>query len=131
MDPLDEFEAFARMMEAGGHDIDSIAALFGVERRRVAERLRYGRVHPGIRAAARSKRITLDVMKAFASHPDHGTQCAVYEATTGQHRQAWTIRDRLEKAGVRIGSPLGRYLEMKYHARAVPSRRIRSSRTPC
>ena len=49
MHPLDEFEAFARMMETGGHDVDSIARLFGVERRRVAERLRYGRIHPGIR----------------------------------------------------------------------------------
>ena len=116
MDPLDEFEAFARMMEAGGHDVDSIAALFGVERRRVTERLRYGRVHPDIRKAARAKEISLDVMKAFASHPDHGTQWAVFEATEGQYRQAWTIRDRLEKAGVKLGSDLGRYVEEAYRA---------------
>ena len=120
MDPLDEFEAFARMMETGGHDVDSIAALFGVERRRVAERLRYGRVHPGIRAAARTKAISLDVMKAFASHPDHGTQWAVYEATEGSYRQAWTIRDRLEKAGVKIGSELGQYVETEYRAADGP-----------
>ena len=120
MDPLDEFEAFARMMEAGGHDVDSIARLFGVERRRVTERLRYGRAHPGIRKAARAKEISLDVMKAFASHPDHGTQWAVYEATEGQYRQAWTIRDRLEKAGVKIGSDLGQYVEMEYRAADGP-----------
>ena len=120
MDPLDEFEAFARMMEAGGHDVDSIARLFGVERRRVAERLRYGRVHPDIRAAARSKHITLDVMKAFASHPDHGTQWAVYEATEGSYRQAWTIRDRLEKAGVKLSSDLGQYVEAEYRAADGP-----------
>ena len=116
MDPLDEFEAFARMMEAGGHDVDSIARLFGVERRRVTERLRYGRIHPGIRQAARSKEISLDVMKAFASHPDHGTQWAVYVATKGSYRQAWTIRDRLEKAGVKLGSDLGQYVEAEYRA---------------
>ena len=120
MDPLDEFEAFARMMETGGHDVDSIASLFGVERRRVTERLRYGRVHPDIRRAARAKEITLDVMKAFASHPDHGTQWAVYEATEGQYRQAWTIRDRLEKAGIKIGSDLGRYVEEAYRAADGP-----------
>jgi ParB family chromosome partitioning protein len=120
MDPLDEFEAFARMMEAGGHDVDSIASLFGVERRRVTERLRYGRVHPDIRRAARAKEITLDVMKAFASHPDHGTQWAVFEATEGQYRQAWTIRDRLEKAGVKLGSDLGRYVEAAYRAADGP-----------
>ena len=116
MDPLDEFEAFARMMETGGHDVDSIAALFGVERRRVTERLRYGRIHPDIRAAARTKAISLDVMKAFASHPDHGTQWAVYEATEGTYRQAWTIRDRLEKAGVKLGSDLGQFVEEAYRA---------------
>ena len=116
MDPLDEYEAFARMIEAGGHSIDSIAKTFGVEARRVAERLRYGRVHPAIRRAAREKRITLDVMKAFASHPDHATQWAVYEATEGQYRQAWTIRDRLEKAGIKLSSPLGRFVEAEYRA---------------
>ena len=120
MDPLDEFEAFARMMQTGGHDLDSIAALFGVERRRVTERLRYGRVHPDIRAAARAKHISLDVMKAFASHPDHETQWAVYEATEGQYRQAWTIRDRLEKTGVKLGSELGRYVEAEYRAADGP-----------
>ncbi|MGR3435780.1 MAG: ParB/RepB/Spo0J family partition protein [Shimia sp.] len=116
MDPLDEYEAFARMIEAGGHSIESIAKTFGVEARRVAERLRYGRVHPDIRQATREKRITLDVMKAFASHPDHSTQWAVYEATEGSYRQAWTIRDRLEKAGIKLGSPLGRYVEAEYRA---------------
>ena len=120
MDPLDEFEAFARMMETGGHDIDAIASLFGVERRRVTERLRYGRVHPDIRRAARAKEITLDVMKAFASHPDHGTQWAVYEATKGSYQQAWSIRDRLEKAGLKLGSPLGRFIEAEYRAADGP-----------
>ncbi|TFL17234.1 ParB/RepB/Spo0J family partition protein [Jannaschia formosa] len=120
MDPLDEYEAFARMMESGGHDVDGIAALFGVERRRVTERLRYGRVHPDIRAAARAKRISLDVMKAFAAHPNPGTQWAVFEATEGQYRQAWTIRDRLEKAGVKLGSELGRFVEAEYRAADGP-----------
>ncbi|WP_371158349.1 ParB/RepB/Spo0J family partition protein [Jannaschia sp. 2305UL9-9] len=116
MDPLDEYEAFARMIEAGGHSVESIAKTFGVEARRVAERLRYGRVHPDIRRAAREKHITLDVMKAFATHPDHATQWAVFEATEGQYRQAWTIRDRLEKAGLKLGSLLGRFVEAEYRA---------------
>ena len=59
-------------------------------------------------------------MKAFASHPDHGTQRAVYEATEGQYREAWTIRDRLEKAGIKIGSDLGQYVEMEYRAADGP-----------
>ena len=120
MDPLDEFEAFARMMEVGGSTIEGIAATFGVETRRVAERLRYGRVHPDIRAAARAKAISLDVMKAFATHPDHGTQWAVYEATEGSYRQAWTIRDRLEKVGTKLGSPVGQLVGEAYRAADGP-----------
>ena len=116
MDPLDEYEAFARMIEEGGHDLESVARVFGVEVRRVAERLRYGRVHPAIRQAARAGHVTLDVMKAFAAHPDHAVQWAVYEATEGSYRQPWSIRDRLEKAGIKVGSPLGQYVEAEYRA---------------
>ena len=58
MDPIDEYEAYARMMEVGGHDPDAIARLFGVERRRgggaAALRPRPPRHPPGRRGRRRS-----------------------------------------------------------------------------
>ena len=116
MDPLDEFEAFARMMEVGGMDPDGIARTFGVERRRVVERLRYGRVHPDIRAAARAKTINLDAMKAFAEHPDQAVQLDVFEALRGEWVQAWTVRDRLRKRGVKLGDAMAQAVLAEYRA---------------
>ena len=116
MDPLDEFEAFAQMMEVGGHTPESIAHTFGVERRRVVERLRYGRVHPAIRAAARNKSITLDAMKAFAEHPDRSVEFDTYEALRGPHMQAWTIRDRLKNRGVKLGDAVAQLVIDDYRA---------------
>ncbi|PZX14235.1 ParB family chromosome partitioning protein [Palleronia aestuarii] len=116
MDPLDEFEAFARMMETGGHDPDGIARMFGVERRRVIDRLRFGRVHPDIRAAARAREITLDAMKAFAEHPDQAVQKDVFDAMQGSTMQAWTIRDKLRNRGVKMGDAVARLVADAYRA---------------
>ena len=116
MDPLDEFEAFARMMETGGHDPDGIARMFGVERRRVIERLRFGRVHPDIRAAARAKEITLDAMKAFADHPDQAVQKDVFDAMKDGYIQSWTIRDKLRNRGVKLGDAVARLVAEAYRA---------------
>ena len=109
MEPLDEYEAFACMMEVGGHDADSIARLFGVERRRVVERLRYGRVDPAIRTAVRAREVSLDALKAFAEHPDQAAQRAVFDGlrTAGTQVTAWAVRERLRDRGVRLGDPLG------------------------
>ena len=116
MDPIDEYEAFARMMEVGGHDPDSIARTFGVDRRRVVERLRFGRIHPDIRQAARDRRINLDTMKAFAGNSDRNVQKATFDALSGQHMQAWTVRDRLEARGTRLGDDVARFVLDEYKA---------------
>ena len=68
MNAIDEFEAFARMMEVDGQTPETIAKTFGTTVAAVKGRLRYGLIHPDIRAAARAKAITLDTMKAFADH---------------------------------------------------------------
>ncbi|WP_375262507.1 ParB/RepB/Spo0J family partition protein [Palleronia sp.] len=116
MDPIDEFEAFVRMMETGGHSPDSIATMFGVERRRVIDRLRFGRVHPDIRAAARARNITLDAMKAFAEHPDQAVQKDVFDAMQGSYIQAWTIREKLRNRGVKMGDAIARLVAEEYRA---------------
>ncbi|MBM9595093.1 ParB/RepB/Spo0J family partition protein [Roseitranquillus sediminis] len=122
MEPIDEYEAFARMMEIGGHDPDGIARLFGIERRRVIERLRYGRVHPDIRAAVRRREIPIDTMKAFAEHPDHEVQRSVFEAlrASGGHISSYTVRGQLRDRGVRTGDPIGQLVIDAYRAAEGP-----------
>ena len=82
MNAIDEFEAFARMMEVDGQTPETIAKTFGTTVAAVKGRLRYGLIHADIRAVARAKTITLDTMKAFAEHPSQEVQKEVYEALT-------------------------------------------------
>src|SRR6056297_3005685 len=119
MNAIDEFEAFARMMEVDGQTPETIAKTFGTTVAIVKGRLRYGLIHPDIRAAARSKVITLDTMKAFAEHPSQEVQCEVYEALTKEdgYLQAYTVRQALKSRGVQVSDDIGAFVREDYEAR--------------
>jgi len=119
MNAIDEFEAFARMMEVDGQSPDTIAKTFGTTVAAVKGRLRYGLIHPDIRAAARAKTITLDTMKAFADHPSQAVQLEVYEALTSDdsYVQAYTVRQALKTRGVQVSDDIGAFVLRDYEAR--------------
>ena len=122
MNAIDEFEAFARMMEVDGQSPETIAKTFGTTVAAVKGRLRYGLIHPDIRAAARAKTITLDTMKAFADHPSQAVQLEVYEALTGADSfvQAYTVRQALKTRGVQVSDDIGAFVRDDYEARGGP-----------
>jgi len=106
MDPLSEFEAFAAMVDEG-MTVPQIAEDFSTDIRSVKERLRYGKVHPDIREAARAREITLDAMKAFACHPCQSTQLRTYQALSKEDGvQAWRVRDVLNAEDIRGDDPM-------------------------
>ncbi|WP_340251714.1 ParB/RepB/Spo0J family partition protein [Sulfitobacter pontiacus] len=119
MNAIDEFEAFARMMEVDGQTPETIAKTFGATVAAVKGRLRYGLIHPDIRAAARGKVITLDTMKAFAEHPSQEAQREVFEALTkdGGYLQAYTVRQALKSRGVQVKDDIGAFVREDYEAR--------------
>ena len=119
MNAIDEFEAFARMMEVDGQTPETIAKTFGTTVAAVKGRLRYGLIHPDIRAAARAKSITLDTMKAFADHPSQGVQKEVFEALTKEdgYLQAYTVRQALKTRGVQVSDDIGTFVREDYEAR--------------
>lgn len=119
MGAIDEFEAFARMMEVDGQTPETIAMTFGTTVAAVKSRLRYGLIHPDIRDAARAKTITLDVMKAFAEHPSQDVQKEVFTALTkdGGYVQAYTVRQALKSRGVQVSDDLGAFVREEYEAR--------------
>ena len=119
MNAIDEFEAFARMMEVDGQTPETIAKTFGTTVAAVKGRLRYGLIHPDIRAAARGKVITLDTMKAFAEHPSQEAQREVFEALTkdGGYLQAYTVRQALKSRGVQVSDDIGAFVREDYEAR--------------
>ena len=119
MGAIDEFEAFARMMEVDGQTPETIARTFGTTIAAVKGRLRYGLTHPDIRDAARAKSITLDVMKAFADHPSQAVQKEVFEALTkdDSYLQAYTVRQALKSRGVQVSDDIGAFVCDEYKAR--------------
>ncbi len=119
MNAIDEFEAFARMMEVDGQTPETIAKTFGTTVAAVKGRLRYGLIHPDIRAAARAKAITLDTMKAFAEHPSQEAQREVFEALTKEdsYVQAYTVRQALKSRGVQVSDDIGAFVREDYEAR--------------
>jgi ParB family chromosome partitioning protein len=119
MNAIDEFEAFARMMEVAGQTPETIAKTFGTTVAAVKGRLRYGLIHPDIRAAARAKSITLDTMKAFADHPSQEVQREVFEALTKEDNcvQAHTVRNALKSRGVQVSDDIGAFVWKDYEAR--------------
>ncbi|MEY8828794.1 ParB/RepB/Spo0J family partition protein [Sedimentitalea sp. XS_ASV28] len=119
MNAIDEFEAFARMMEVDGQTPETIAKTFGTTIAAIKGRLRYGLIHADIRAAARAKSITLDTMKAFADHPSQDVQQEVFEALTREdsYLQAYTVRNALKSRGVQVSDDIGGFVRDEYEAR--------------
>ncbi|MCB1355541.1 MAG: chromosome partitioning protein ParB, partial [Maritimibacter sp.] len=109
----------ARMMEVDGQTPETIAKTFGTTVAAVKGRLRYGLIHPDIRAAARAKSITLDTMKAFADHPSQEVQREVFEALTKEdsYLQAYTVRNALKSRGVQVSDDIGAFVRKDYEAR--------------
>ena len=118
MAPIDEFEAFAAMIEEGA-SVDRIAESFGATVRAVKERLRYGLVHSDIRAAVRAGTITLDVMKAYAGHPCQETQKRVFDGLVEQphEHQSWRVRNVLAEQDIRADDPLAVMVMDRYRER--------------
>lgn len=119
MSAIDEFEAFAQMMKVDGQTPDTIAKTFGTTVAAVKDRLRYGLVHPDIRAAVRAKSITLDTMKAFANHPSQDVQLEVFNALTKDNEtpRAYEVRQALSSRGVKVSDTLGAFVLDEYKAR--------------
>ncbi len=78
MHPADQFEAFARQVDAGA-TVPGIAARFSVSRRTVEQWLRLGNAHPDILDAYRAGEIGLKSLKAFCVTSDTQRQHAVWD----------------------------------------------------
>ena len=120
MNAIDEFDAFARMMEVDGQSPETIAATFGTTVAAVKGRLRYGLIHPDIRAAARAKKITLDAMKAFADHPSKEVQKEVFDALTHDEQAyvyAHEVRKAIKSRGIQASDDMGVFVREEYDAR--------------
>jgi ParB family chromosome partitioning protein len=79
MHPAEEFEAFARLAEAG-HTVERIAERFGKTTRHVEQRLKLGNADPRLFKEYRAENLTLDCLMAFALTDDRKRQMKVYRS---------------------------------------------------
>jgi ParB family transcriptional regulator, chromosome partitioning protein len=84
MNPADEAQAFASLVE-GGASSEDVARRFGLTVRFVEGRLRLARLAPIVFEALASGEITLDMAKAFGATSDQEIQARVFEQVTSAY----------------------------------------------
>ncbi len=77
MHPLDQFAAFAALIDEG-KSVEDVAARFGITPGIVTRRMKLARVAPVVLEAFREQAITLEAVMGFAVSDDHAEQGRVY-----------------------------------------------------
>lgn len=115
MHPADEFEAFARVVEAGS-TIEQVATRFGVSPLHVERRLKLGKLHPELLEAYRAGELTLEAAKALTLTSDHKRQMEAWEATEQERRYGGgvqhMIRRLLTSDGLSSRTRIGRLVDV-------------------
>ncbi len=108
--PVEEYEAFAAMADAG-FDEARIAKDFGLGVRHVKQRLALGRLSPNIRAAWRAGDIDADIAQGFTAADTHAAQDAVFEdLKCSKSLSPFEIRRKLRSDALRGDCPEALYL---------------------
>lgn len=136
MNPADEVEAFRAIVHgwnlADGGQIDDIATRiancarrFGRTERYVEQRLRLAALAPDILDALREYRITIEAARAYAGHPDHAVQLAVFrkEDAKAASQPEWShrpvsIREQLAGKSYPLDHRLVRYIGLDAYVAA-------------
>jgi ParB family chromosome partitioning protein len=111
--PVAEFEAFAKLVDAG-FDVPAIARDFALTERHVKQRLALGNLAPCVREAWRKGEISMDSAEAFTIAPIEAQE-ALFNSWTGtvyatRLRQPYEIRKALRGDAMEATSPVARYL---------------------
>lgn len=109
MSVMDEFEAFARLVD-GGMSADDVARRFGCSVRLVEQRIALGCLSPKIRAAYRKGDINLDVARAFAINGDHAAQERVCRQFATPITHAASVRNALTAGRIPAHDRLARFV---------------------
>lgn len=109
MNPMDEMEAFARLVDAGLTP-DAVAERFGATVRHVEQRLALARLSPKIRDAYRKGELTLDVARAFCLTEDTDAQERLFRQLAKPITHALSIRNALSGGRTPVSDRLARFV---------------------
>jgi ParB family chromosome partitioning protein len=114
MNPVDEFRAFAQILELHPDTTPAdLAKRFGYSERHVKQRLKLAELATEILEAVWERKISVDAAMAYASTPFHDVQLRVFNA---QLKNSWkphdptTIRGEIRGRTDTNGSPLFKYV---------------------
>lgn len=117
MHPADEFEAYAKLAENGA-DAEETALRFGVDKKRVLQRMKLGRVAPALMEEFRKGNIDLEALEAFTVTDDQKEQLKTYKGLDKWSKQAWNIRKLLTEKMVSDSSKEAQFVGMKEYEAA-------------
>lgn len=120
MSPVDEFLAFAKLMERGDSSPADLAKRFGFSERVVKQRLRLAQLARPILDALGNREITLDAAMAYASSSDTSLQVDVFEQQRKRGRTAHDVAGvklSLRMKGMDTANPLFRFVGAEKYER--------------
>jgi ParB family chromosome partitioning protein len=117
MNPMDEMEAFARLVD-DGMSVEAVAERFGANVRHVEQRLALGRLSPKIRAAYRKGELTLDAARAFCLTDDHGAQERVFKQVPKPITHTPSVRNALSGGRTPATDRLARFVGLEVYETA-------------
>jgi ParB family chromosome partitioning protein len=118
MHPADEFEAFAKLADAGLTP-GQIGERFGQTARFVEQRLRLGNADPKLLKAYRAEEMTLDCLMAFAVTDDRKRQMKIYRSLKDSHSlNPRAIRAALTDTMAEAGSKLAKFVGLDAYREA-------------
>lgn len=113
MHPVDEYEAFAKLIEDGATEED-IRKRYGLTQRGLAQSLALGRLSPAIRKAWAAGELEEEVARAFTLEPDQKRQEEIFNRNFGKRKggaNAYMIRQAIVGDGRTAGAML-RFVEL-------------------
>jgi len=117
MHPVDEVEAFGRLVD-GGMGVEDVAARFGQSVVTVRQRLKLAALSPRVLNELRSGEMTLEQARALAISDDHAAQEAVWFGRNGWSRNPANLRAALTSEHVRATDRLVRFVGLEAYEAA-------------
>lgn len=92
MHPVDQYEAFRKLVEVEGKTLEEVADVHGVSALTVRRRMALSKVAPELLALYRGNQITQDQLQVLALIEDHATQVHVWHSAPSYNRSAYNLR---------------------------------------
>jgi ParB family chromosome partitioning protein len=118
MHPADEFEAFARLIDADGLTIEQVAGRFGVSRLTVERRMALGKLAPRFLDLYREDGIDTEQLQALSLTSDHERQSAAWDSLQPYARSAYMLRQQLTDEEMEIDHRFVRFVGVEAYTAA-------------